>query len=600
MKYSYIKTIKGRFLLIVIILTLVIGTSVTTLSYTMFYQNLRKNIIHSTETSLQFLSSDIADSLDDIFTLCHFFHTNQEILNFVMTGPESEKYNSKTRIAKDRMEDEIRANSSSSYIQRIVVANTERTDYIQTIHSSEYSIERPLVQIIQELSYFEDLLYASTYSFDFGFQKDEFLKSEILMLPVIRPIYHPYNTSCIGFVYIQISPTLFTDAAKEYTLSENTPIYLTLSENVYEIMGSSITLVTQEYELSTITSSDLLNDDTLLQEISVNGDTNLVVTRPLSVSGCYISQIISGNVFQTQSNEYLTLLFFIIVFILIIGIFLIAILSRIVNRPIASLQNRLKEVAQGDFTIDHSIEWNNEFGDIGKNINQLATDIQALLQKTIEDERQKNEYEYKMLQSQINPHFLYNTLNSVKWMATVQNAPGIAEMVTALSRLLKSISKGTSAVVTIADEISLLDDYFTIQKYRYGGTITLHYQIDDELITQNKILRFTLQPIVENAIFHGIEPKGHSGDIEIHIFYTQTADIQIDITDNGIGMDKETIARLLSKDEYNTGNAQFFKGIGINSVNKRLQYTFGNKYGLRITSVVGEYTTMSILLPGEV
>lgn len=133
------------------------------------------------------------------------------------------------------------------------------------------------------------------------------------------------------------------------------------------------------------------------------------------------------------------------------------------------------------------------------------------MNKRIEDEKQKQDLEYKMLQSQINPHFIYNTLSSIKWMATIQGADGIAEMTTALSRLLKSISKGTRLLVPIREELAFLEDYCTIQNYRYGGTISFALKVDDPTIYDRGILRFTLQPLVENSIFHGIEPKGVPG-----------------------------------------------------------------------------------------
>ena len=180
-------------------------------------------------------------------------------------------------------------------------------------------------------------------------------------------------------------------------------------------------------------------------------------------------------------------------------------------------------------------------------------------------------------------------------MATAQHADGIAEMATALAHLMKSIAKGTTTIVSIKNEIRLLDDYFTIQKYRYGGAIRMRYQIDDPALLENQILRFTLQPIVENAIFHGIEPKGQSGQIDIHIWQTEEGDVQIDITDNGVGMDEDTIRSVLSGET--SGRSSFFRQIGIGSVDKRIRHTFGEKYGLHIRSESGKYTCMSILLP---
>src|SRR5690606_39201106 len=130
---------------------------------------------------------------------------------------------------------------------------------------------------------------------------------------------------------------------------------------------------------------------------------------------------------------------------------------------------RMDKIAQGQFFVDKMIEWDNELGDVGRGINRLSQDIVALMETRLADEKQKQELEYRMLQSQINPHFLYNTLNSIKWMATIQNARGIAEMTTSLSRLLRNITKDIRKLVPLREELALLDDYFLIQKYRYGS-----------------------------------------------------------------------------------------------------------------------------------
>ena len=201
----------------------------------------------------------------------------------------------------------------------------------------------------------------------------------------------------------------------------------------------------------------------------------------------------------------------------------------------------------------------------------------AIAQKKLEDEKQKQDLEYKMLQSQINPHFLYNTLNSIKWMATIQGATGISEMTTSLSRLLKSISKGTSLLIDIREELSLLENYFTIQSYRYGGTITMDIQVDNESLYNSEIIKFTLQPLVENAIFHGIEPKGCAGHIRIHVGYEtsdNTEKSRIDVTDDGVGMTADKAAQVLRSND--DSSADFFREIGVSNVHKRLQYQFGD------------------------
>lgn len=231
----------------------------------------------------------------------------------------------------------------------------------------------------------------------------------------------------------------------------------------------------------------------------------------------------------------------------------------------------------------------------------MSENIVTLMDKRVADEKQKKDLEYQILQSQINPHFLYNTLNSIKWMATIQNATGIADMTTALARLLKSVSKGTSSMVTLREELDLVKDYFLIQQYRYGGSITMDYHIESEDLYGCEIHRFTLQPIIENALFHGIEPKGTAGAITVSA-ESGTVNgkkvLKISVTDNGIGMTRETIDSVLhEEDNPGKNKTDFFRHVGISNVNRRIQYDFGLEYGITIVSEPGVYTTMTIVRP---
>jgi two-component system sensor histidine kinase YesM len=138
-------------------------------------------------------------------------------------------------------------------------------------------------------------------------------------------------------------------------------------------------------------------------------------------------------------------------------------------------------------------------------------------------------------------------------------------------------------------------DYFNIQNYRYGGTIKLDIECEDDKLLDNLIIKFTLQPIVENAIFHGLEPKGNVGNIKISINKSSENNLEISVWDNGVGISKEKIEMVLSDD--NVSPSEFFKDIGIANVQKRLQYEFGPDYGIKIESVVNEYTKMIITIP---
>lgn len=590
-------TLKGNFLLLTITLMMTFGIGATLISYVIFSDSLRTNSIHAAETNLQFMRNEINTNLDSVLDLAFWSRTNTTVVNYISSSPEESSFNALTREAGERLSEEYLSNSAKPYISRIIITNSANTKYLQRFLQSYYSVDRSVIERLNGLPYFDELISAPDYTFSVGVQDDPLTRTPEKMLPIIRPIESAYSSDKVGFLYIQIAFDMFTDPLVRFSEQENTPVYLTIFDESYCIDGKKISKISQAADTRELDYTDMGARDTIVQKISDCQFPGLYVSSPLKADGCWLTLPVIADSAIHSAGEFLSILLIILLFVTVIGLVLMRLLTHNVTRPVALLKKQLSSIAMGDFSQNPDIEWNNELGEIGHDINLLATDINSLMQQRIADEKAKKDQEYQVLQSQINPHFLYNTLNSIKWMASAQHADGIAEMTTALAHLLKSISKGTSTIVTVEDEFRLLDDYFTIQKYRYGGAITMTYRIEEQILLRNQILRFTLQPIVENAIFHGIEPKNSSGHIEIHLYRKTDHMICIDITDDGVGMDEETIKSVLSGST--SDRSSFFKQIGIASVNKRIQYTFGNEYGLSITSTPGVFTCMSILLPDK-
>ena len=204
------------------------------------------------------------------------------------------------------------------------------------------------------------------------------------------------------------------------------------------------------------------------------------------------------------------------------------------------------------------------------------------MDRRVEDERKKLELEYRMLSSQIDPHFLYNTFNAIKWMAKIQKADGISEMITSLSRIMKNISKRDENIVTLAEELSFIDDYLVIMKYRYGNTIS-YYRSVDEGCERIMLPRFCLQPLIENAIFHGIEPKCTGAVAIIAREYDEHYTIMI--ADNGVGFDPE------NAEEKKDG---MFKNIGLENIRQRLRHAYADDVSFTISSRIGIETRCMI------
>lgn len=348
-------------------------------------------------------------------------------------------------------------------------------------------------------------------------------------------------------------------------------------------------------------TADTLDTDTRLYTANLDGMDCALVMCPLDLHGLYLGEALPAQALQQPALLSLSPALASLALVLALGLTTAALLRRVVGKPIAALQKRMEAVGNGDFTADPAIEWNHELGDVGRGINRLSQNVAELMSKRLEDEKQRLDLEYRMLQNQISPHFIYNTLNSIKWMATIQHAPGVAEMVTALSRLMKSVSKGSQKLVPLPEEFALLEDYFTIQRYRYGGTIVLEAAPLPPWAEGYRIPRFTLQPLAENAIFQGIEPKGGVGKLTITGARAPTGeDMLLSLTDDGVGMTREQIDTILSgrlEEKDGEDRTPRFRHVGLWNVHRLLQLSFGPDYGLEISSAPSQGTTITMRLP---
>lgn len=597
MKRHFFRTFSGRFMLIISTLILFLGLSICTFCFWLFQQNLTETMIQETETNLEFLVQKVNSHMSNITSFSTLCCNNNEISRFLLTTKDSEQYNSITAKAVNYFNREYDNSDSKQYIQRTIIGSFIKDDYLQIV-SPFHSVDRPMSTLVKQIPYFYDYINNKPLDeYDFELRDSTFPSSNKQMIPMIQKIEYPYDSNNLGYIYNEVSVSMFTDAMNGYMNPGITSIYVTIGGKTYTVYAddpNTLTVVDSSMAYTDDTSHNFILQDSKLSIVQTDHGKRKLVTRPLDMHNCYISAELSITASLQMLHKYIVITVAIIAFILFSGVIAISLSYQFFMRPVHQLHARIRQISNGDFEPDPDIEWDNEIGDIGHLINNLGVNIDELLKNRLKDECEKKDYEYKMLQSQINPHFLYNTLNSIKWMAVVQHADGISEMTTSLSRLLKNISKGRNTLVTIDDELILLQEYFTIEKYRYGGAIDLEYQIEDSAIRKNKILRFTLQPIVENAIFHGIEPKGAAGKITVHIFYDQN-NTRIDITDDGIGMSEERINHILNED--NLDDSTFFKGMGISSVNKMLKYTFGEEYGIVINSELNVYTTVTVLLP---
>lgn len=552
-----------------------------------------RTTILNAEYALQTAASAIRRDVDEIDDLAGWCAYNPGMRTYLLTGDTA---SNQAQSMYPTLTAKFNSMRTMAYIQRFLLINASgRQMMFGTAATNAVTLTPDILQRIPGYD-------SPNTGWDCILRDPLALNSQAAnTIPVTHTLTLP-GTDRTAHVCIFVSPSVITAPLRGFTLSEGGKLLWEMGEHIYTVQNNTLTELDTDrtyYKDTRPFDAETLDSLTEVYERGSGVNTQLIVRYPIGVHDLYLIEVLPNGPLQRQIPYLSASLIFSLAAILALGSALAFLLHRMIARPITALQSRIEAVGSGDFSADPAIEWDNELGDIGRGINKMSGNITALMDRRLEDEKQKQDLEYRMLQNQINPHFIYNTLNSIKWMATIQHAPGIAEMVTALSRLLKSVSKGNERLVPLYEEFALLNDYFTIQQYRYGGTITLDVSyIEDENLTHSCLIpRFTLQPLVENAIFHGIEPKGSAGEVTLRVERdAANGDVLILLSDDGVGMTPAQAAKALQEPGPEEAAAKY-RHVGIWNVHRRLQYSFGDAYGLRIESEPGVGTTVTVRLP---
>lgn len=269
-------------------------------------------------------------------------------------------------------------------------------------------------------------------------------------------------------------------------------------------------------------------------------------------------------------------------------------IAKSITRPIRRLEQAMEKVKAGTMEVTVPESGVTEVQGLAQHFNTMVSEMSRLMQDIETKEKTLHAYEMSVLHSQINPHFLYNTLDTIVWMAEFNESERVISTTKALAKFFQLSLSGGSEMTTIENEMNHVTQYLFIQKERYGEK--LHYQIRfDTALSVNVIPKLILQPIVENAIYHGIREKDGSGLLEISCDYTDDGNIMFVVKDDGVGFDPN-LRRLASGIEQPSSLPRL-GGVGINNVDERIKLYFGKEYGVSIQSIPGVGTTVTIVIP---
>lgn len=265
--------------------------------------------------------------------------------------------------------------------------------------------------------------------------------------------------------------------------------------------------------------------------------------------------------------------------------------ARYISRPIRRLSSAMQQVQAGDFTVAVPAAGQDETAQLARQFNRMVANTKQLLKAVEQEQSDRYRAQFQVLQNQIKPHFLYNTLDTLQWKALDYGADELAQLITALSGFFRVGLSAGQDFIPLKREFEHVGHYLTIQQYRYADI--LHYELSlPPTLGDALVSRLLLQPLVENAIYHGIKPKLAPGTIRIFA-RTAAATLELVVEDDGVGMDSVALAQLMAK----LDRPEAAHSVGLHNIQQRLKLIYGSGYGLHITSQPGAGTTVTVRLP---
>ena len=356
-------------------------------------------------------------------------------------------------------------------------------------------------------------------------------------------------------------------------------------------------------ELQTENISLVMNAKSDIVTVGKGDDEKIYALSHSDITGWTIVGCMNMSELLRNSRQTRSIYVLVAVGLIIVALLISSLIARNITLPIQKLRDSMKSVQKGNFDIeDIEVISDNEIGSLTRSFNVMTHRIRELMEQNVKEQEQKRKIELKALQSQINPHFLYNTLEAIRGDALCEGIDSIADTTEALSTFFRYTITDTGNLVSVEDELENVENYFKIQQYRFGDKLDMRVNFPDDYarILECKLPKLTLQPVVENAIFHGLEAKAEGGVITISLEMTEKK-LLINIHDDGIGIDEEELIKINQRLEITSGPLTEEKrkrgGIALPNVSRRIKLLFGDEYGIHIYSIPNLGTEVRISVP---
>lgn len=398
------------------------------------------------------------------------------------------------------------------------------------------------------------------------------------------------GTSTLGVLLVDMNYSSIEQILKKANVG-NSSEYVYLIDGKGEIIyhPRQKLIYTDLYQENNIEAAGY--EDGSTEEI-FQGEKRLVTVKTVSYTGWKIVSVVPMSSFDMGMTGTKYFVIMLVTVSMLAVILLNQLVSASIAMPLKKLNNSVKEWETGNMNPSIYIGGSMEVEHLGRTLRSTVEQIRQLMQDIVVEQEEKRKSELDALQSQINPHFLYNTLDSIVWMIEGERYEDAVFMITQLASLFRiSLSRGKT-VISVEDELKHARNYMNIQKVRYKNIFEVRFDIDPEIL-QCCTVKLVVQPLLENAIYYGVECMDGDGEIDVN-GYRREDDIYIEVRDNGLGIPENEVEQLLKENNrvHKRGS-----GVGLLNVHNRIRLRFGEEYGLEIESEPDEGTTVRIHLP---
>lgn len=581
--FSVKKSIQAKVFLAFIVVTFFSISSVGLILYVHLTNNIKENAVDYELESMRHADENLQIMLKDIEMISTVLVTNEENVRRIIQSEHFE-------ISYDWFQEEkrLKAFLSSlkaykSYISRITVLGTNGKIFYE-------GAPRLTKAILQDTSVGK-ILEANGTKVWIKKNGDNVLWYETVTLG--RSI--KYEKEQIGVVMIDID---YDVIRKTYNFgaSKGSSMYVIERDGTFVYKSNTVEIKEERIQDSSLYAVHALlkRSSPVSRMMKIDGQSYLLASYTSSYTGWTTIGLIPEKALLQDTIALRNKMMQIALFVFVIVFVASLTVARQITKNLRKLQRTMHWVREGNLTVQNIVRSEDEVGELNKVFLEMIDRLKGLMSDMKRGEEQKREAELSALQAQISPHFLYNTLNTIKYLARLRNAPNIEEVTGALITLLRGVGGNTKQYIRIAEEVEYARSYIAIQKYKYIDQMEVSWQVDPELL-ECMIMKLLLQPIIENAIVHGIGPSEQGGLLKIKIQRDGPKDVKLEVTDNGQGMTKEQIAEVLRKNVL-TDQVRF-SGMGVANVHERIRLTYGEPYGVRIFSEPGLFTTVEITIP---